>query len=184
MSVDPSHPFPYISNLSLNLAAVVRDPMTGEPRFARVKMPPLLSRFLDLPDGERFVPLEEVIAAHLDQLFPGMDIVSAPAFRVTRDADVEVEEDEADDLLAAIETVLQRRRQRGGHGDPARDRCDDVRRDARNCCSASWRWRSREVFVAEWSAGLGDLCVVAGLERPELKDEPWTPVTPPRLRGG
>ena len=86
--------------------------MTGVRKFARVKVPPNVPRFVELPDGERFVPLEEVIAAHLDQLFPGMDLLSHHFFRVTRDADVEVEEDEADDLLAAIETVLQRR-QRG-----------------------------------------------------------------------
>ena len=78
MSVDPAHPFPYISSLSLNLAAIVRDPMTGVRRFARVKVPPLLPRFVALPDGERFVPLEDVIAAHLDRLFPGMQIVAHP----------------------------------------------------------------------------------------------------------
>ena len=110
LSVDPAHPFPYISNLSLNLAAIVSDPVTGSHRFARVKVPPLLPRFLELPDGERFVPIEDVIAAHLDTLFPGMQILSRHAFRVTRDADVEVEEDEAEDLLQAIESVLWRRR--------------------------------------------------------------------------
>jgi hypothetical protein len=74
LAVDPGHPFPYISNLSLNLAVMVRDPETGRARFARVKVPPLLPRFVVLPDGERFVPLEQVIAAHLDALFPGMEI--------------------------------------------------------------------------------------------------------------
>ena len=110
----------------LNVAAAVRDPMTGVRKFARVKVPPLLPRFIELPDGERFVPLEEVIAAHLDQLFPGMDLLSHHFFRVTRDADVEVEEDEADDLLAAIETVLQRR-QRGAT--PIRLEIDDTMSD-------------------------------------------------------
>ena len=123
LSVDPAHPFPYISSLSLNVAAAVRDPMTGVRKFARVKVPPILPRFIELPDGERFVPLEEVIAAHMDQLFPGMDLLSHHFFRVTRDADVEVEEDEADDLLAAIETVLQRR-QRGAT--PIRLEIDDT----------------------------------------------------------
>jgi len=110
LSVDPAHPFPYISNLSLNLAAMVRDPMTGVRRFARVKVPPLLPRFVPLPDGDRFVPLETVIAAHLDRLFPGMELVAHHAFRLTRDADLEVEEDEAEDLLEAIQSVLRRRR--------------------------------------------------------------------------
>ena len=120
----PGHPFPYISSLSLNLAAIARDPMTGVRRFARVKVPPLLPRFVALPDGERFVPLEDVIAAHLDRLFPGMEIVANHAFRATRDADVEVEEDEAGDLLEAIQSVLRRRR-RGASSVTARGRRDD-----------------------------------------------------------
>src|SRR5919198_828698 len=109
LSVDPAHPFPYVSSLSLNLAALVADPSTGQRRFARVKVPPLLPRFLVLPDRERFVPLEQVIAAHLGLLFPGMEIVDHCAFRLTRDADFELEEDEGGDLLEAIESVLRRR---------------------------------------------------------------------------
>src|SRR6516164_8660096 len=88
LAVDPGHPFPYISNLSLNLAITVRDPATRDPRFARVKVPPLLPRFVVLPDGERFVPLEDVIAAHLDALFPGMEVIEQHPFRVTRNADL------------------------------------------------------------------------------------------------
>ena len=110
LAVDPAHPFPYISSLSLNLAVLVRDPVTGVRRFARLKMPPLLPRFFPLPDGERFIPIEQVVAAHLDRLFPGMEIVTHHVFRVTRDADLDVEEDEAEDLLAAVESVLSRRR--------------------------------------------------------------------------
>ena len=108
LAVDPAHPFPYISNLSLNLAVLVRDPTTGEDRFARVKVPPLLPRFIPLPDGERFLPLEQLIAARLDSLFPGMDVVGQHPFRVTRDADFDLE-DEDEDLLEAIESVLHRR---------------------------------------------------------------------------
>ena len=108
LAVDPAHPFPYISNLSLNLAVTVRDPSSGEERFARVKVPPLLPRFVALPDGERFVLLEQVIAAKLDALFPGMEVLAHHPFRVTRDADFELE-DEAEDLLEAIESVLRRR---------------------------------------------------------------------------
>src|SRR5437773_2190610 len=89
LAVDPAHPFPYISHLSLNLAVMVRDPVRHQMRFARVKVPPLLPRFIALPDGRRFVPLEQVIAAHLDALFPGMEIVSQHPFRVTRDADLD-----------------------------------------------------------------------------------------------
>jgi polyphosphate kinase len=180
LSVDPSHPFPYISNLSLNLAAAIRDPVTGERRFARVKIPPLLPRFTDLPDGERFVPLEEVIAAHLDQLFPGMDIVEVHVFRVTRDADVEVEEDEADDLLAAIETVLQRR-QRGATA--IRLEIDTTMSDElRQLLMRELGVDESQVYVGGWLLALGDLWYFVGLDRPELKDEPWSPVTPPMLQ--
>src|SRR5688572_26755647 len=109
LAVDPGHPFPYISNLSLNLAVSLRDPVTEEHRFARVKVPDLLPRFVVMPDGERFVPLEQAIAAHLDQLFPGMEFEAHDTFRVARNADLTLEEEEADDLLAAVEIELRRR---------------------------------------------------------------------------
>jgi polyphosphate kinase len=112
LAVDPGHPFPYISHFSLNLAVLVRHPLRRQERFARVKVPPLLPRFVALPDGERFVPLEQVIAGNLQALFPGMEIVSHTAFRVTRDNDLEVREDEADDLLVTIQTELLRHRRR------------------------------------------------------------------------
>ena len=110
LAVDPSHPFPYISNLSLNMAVVVRNPETGLTRFARVKVPPILPRFVVLPDLERFVPLEQVIEAHMTALFPGMEVLGQDAFRVTRNADIEVEEDEGGDLLMALESELTQRR--------------------------------------------------------------------------
>src|SRR5262249_10640945 len=109
LSVDPAHPFPYISNLSLNLAVVVRDPSTHNRRFARVKVPPNIPRLVQLPDEERFVPQEQVIAANLDLLFPGMELLAVHPFRVTRDLDLDLEIDEADDLLAAIESVIRQR---------------------------------------------------------------------------
>ena len=109
LSVDPAHPFPYISDLSLNLAVVVRDPSTQIRRFARVKVPPNIARFTPLPDGERFIPQEQVISANLDMLFPGMEIVAVHPFRVTRDLDLDLEIDAADDLLAAIESILRQR---------------------------------------------------------------------------
>jgi polyphosphate kinase len=108
LAVDPAHPFPYISNLSLNLAVVVRDPETNEQRFARVKVPPLLPRFVNLGGGERFVAIETVIAAHLGRLFPGMEIVRCHPFRVTRNADVSLDDD-AEDLMQAMQEVLQQR---------------------------------------------------------------------------
>ena len=173
LSVDPAHPFPYISNLSLNLAAVVRDPITGVRRFARVKVPPLLPRFTALPDGERFVPLEQVIAANLDQLFPGMDLVTHHVFRVTRDADVEIEEDEADDLLAAIETVLQRR-QRGAT--PIRLEIDPSMTDeVRSLLVREMGLDEPQVYITEGLIDMAGLWFFVELDRPELKDEPWTP---------
>jgi len=109
LAVDPSHPFPYISGLSLNMAVVVRNPVTGNELFARVKVPPSLPRFVSL-GSQRFVPLEDLIAAHLNQLFPGMQILQNHSFRVTRNEDVEVEEDDAENLLLALERELMRRR--------------------------------------------------------------------------
>jgi polyphosphate kinase len=107
--VDPAHPFPYISGLSLNLAVVVSDPETGGQMFARVKVPPLLPRFLDV-SPHRFVPLEDVIAAHLTQLFEGMEIIEHHVFRVTRNQDLEVDEDVTEDLMQALERELLRRK--------------------------------------------------------------------------
>ncbi|MET0741205.1 MAG: RNA degradosome polyphosphate kinase [Candidatus Nanopelagicales bacterium] len=109
LAVDPAHPFPYISGLSLNLAVVVRNPNTGNEHFARIKVPPLLDRFARV-DADVFVPLEDVIAAHLDMLFPGMEVLQSHSFRVTRNEDVEVEEDDAENLLQALEKELLRRR--------------------------------------------------------------------------
>ncbi len=109
LAVDPAHPFPYISGLSLNLAVVVRNPSTGTELFARVKVPPILERFV-VVGPQRFVPLEDVIAAHLGELFPGMEVLQHHTFRVTRNEDLEVEEDDAENLLQALERELMRRR--------------------------------------------------------------------------
>jgi polyphosphate kinase len=179
LSVDPAHPFPYISNLSLNLAAIVRDPVTGVNRFARVKVPPLLPRFLEMPDGERFVPIEDVIAAHLDALFPGMEIVSRHVFRVTRDADVEVEEDEAEDLLQAIESVLWRRRRAAS---PVRLEIDgSMTHDVLELLSRELDLDPADVYVSRGLLDPSGLWAIYGLDLPHLKWEVWTPVTQPRL---
>jgi polyphosphate kinase len=181
LSVDPAHPFPYISSLSLNLAALVRDPSSGERRFARVKVPPLLPRFIEMPDGERFVPIEQVIAAHLEVLFPGMEIVGHSTFRLTRDADFELEEEEGGDLLEAIESVLQRRL-RGAT--PVRLELDASSTDeVRTLLTRELGLESDEVFVVEGLLDPSALWSFTELDRPELKDDPWTPVTQPRLDG-
>jgi polyphosphate kinase len=179
LAVDPGHPFPYISNLSLNLAVIVRDPVTGERRFARVKVPPLLPRFVFLPDGERFVPLEQVIAAHLDALFPGMEIECQYPFRVTRNTDLTLEEDEeADDLLAAVEMELRRRR----FGQAVRVEVDaGMSQEARRLLERELEVEPNDVFEVKGPLDLGGLWALHELDRADLKVEPWHPVTPPEL---
>ncbi len=178
LSVDPGHPFPYISNLSLNLAVMVRDPKSGERRFARVKIPPVLPRFVVMPDGERFVALEQVIAAHLDSLFPGMVVESHHPFRVIRNADLSLEEDEADDLLAALETELQRRR----FGKAVRlEIHPTMSDDVRGLLVDELEVGPDDVYILRAPLDLSGLWAVHDLDRPDLKDEMWNPVTQPRL---
>jgi polyphosphate kinase len=179
LAVDPGHPFPYISHFSLNLAVIVRDPLRRHERFARLKVPPLLPRFVELPDGDRFVPLEQVIASNLQALFPGMEIVSHTAFRVTRDNDLEVREDEADDLLVTIQTELLRfrRRARAVRLEINPDMADEVR----ELLVRELELTEDDVYTVD---GLLDLSAVGffdSLDRPDLKAEPYLPVTPPRL---
>ncbi len=178
LAVDPGHPFPYISNLSLNLAVIVGDPSTKQRRFARVKVPPLLPGFIAMPDGERFVPLDQVIAAHLGALFPGMEIETHHAFRVTRNADLTLEEDEADDLLAAVEMELRRRR----FGRAVRLEIEATMTDeVRDLLCRELDLGPPDVYAVEGPLDLSPLWQIYALDRPELKDEPFTPVTPPRL---
>jgi polyphosphate kinase len=179
LSVDPAHPFPYISNLSLNLAVVVRDPVTRAQRFARVKVPPLLPRFQELPDGVRFVPIEQVIAAHLDSLFPGMEIVAQHPFRVTRNADLDLQEDEVEDLRAAMESVLQLRR-RSPHA--VRLEVTPTMPDStRDLLVRELELEPEDVYVVGRLLDLSSLWSLYDLPRPELKFEPWTSQTQRRL---
>jgi polyphosphate kinase len=178
LAVDPGHPFPYISNLSLNLAVIVRDPVTGDRRFARLKVPPLLPGFVVTPDGERFVPLDQVIAAHLGTLFAGMEIESHHPFRVTRNADLTLEEEEADDLLAAVEMELRRRR----FGRAVRLEIDDAMTDeVRELLCRELDVGASDVYLVRGPLDLSGLWAVYGLDRPDLKDDPFAPMTPPRL---
>ncbi len=181
LSVDPAHPFPYISNLSLNLAAVVHDPNAGEHRFARVKVPPLFPRFLRLPDGERYVPIEQVVAIHLPALFPGVQILSRSPFRVTRDADLAIEEDEADDLLQAIQSGLRRRLREsaGVRLEVAPSMSVQLRRLLAAELSLD---EEQDVYVTKGLHDLGALWQFIELDRPDLKDKPAKPCTQPRLR--
>ena len=174
LGVGPGQPFPYISGLSLSLGVLARDGQTGEERFARVKVPERLPRFVPLAEGERFVPLEDVIAHFLPELFPGMEIVERAAFRVTRDADFEVS-DEADDLLEAVELELQRRR----FGEVVRlevasSMSDAMLRRLELGLGAS----SERVYKVRGLLDLADLDQLVELDRPELKHAPAPGVTP------
>ncbi len=180
LSVDPAHPFPYISNLSLNLAIQARDRETGVSRFARVKVPPSLPRFLAVPDGERFVAIEQVIAARIETLFPGMEIVAAHPFRVTRDADLELEIDEADDLLEAIESIIRQRER-----SPEVVRLEVHRsmpKSIRDLLQEELGLNDPDVYVTSSPLGLSDLFQLVALDRPDLKFEPWTGQTQRRLQ--
>ncbi|MCU1426887.1 MAG: polyphosphate kinase 1 [Actinomycetia bacterium] len=181
LAVDPAHPFPYISNLSLNLAVVVGDPATGEERFARVKVPSLLPRFVELREQTRFVPLEQVIAAHVHALFPGMEILAHHAFRVTRDADIELT-DEGEDLLAAMELVL---RQRTKSGAAVRLEVDTrMPPEVLDLLCRELELGPADVYVIDGPLDLAGLWTLYGLRRPDLKYPPFKPQTPPNLAGG
>ncbi len=177
LAVGPGQPFPYISALSLSLALFVSDPETGEERFARVKIPEGLPRFVDIGGRGLFIPLEQVIAHFLPQLFPGVTIVERAVFRVTRDADFEVSDDAAD-LLEAVEAQLRKRR----FGDVVRVEV------SRSASSEMVEQLTRglgadetQIYRIESPLDLSELAEIVALERPDLKDEPWVPVVPPRL---
>jgi polyphosphate kinase len=179
LAVDPAHPFPYISNLSLNLAVVVRAPGELMRRLARVKMPPLLPRFLATEDGERFVPLEQVIADRLSALFPGMEIIECSPFRVTRNTDYDIDLDGAEDMVAAVESVLLRRRR-----SPIVVRLEidgSMSEETRSLLKRELRLREDDIYVVDGPLGLSGLWSIVALDRPELKLERWSPVTQARL---
>lgn len=177
LAVDPGHPFPYISNLSLNLAVLVRDRAADRTHFARVKVPPLLPRFLELQGGT-FVPLEDVIAANLEKLFPGMEVVEHHAFRVTRNVDLEVDDDGAEDLLQALEEELRRKRFA-----PAVRLEIEVGMPPRilGLLMRELQVAEEDVFFLPGLLDLAGLWGLYGIDRAELKDDPFQPVTHPDL---
>jgi polyphosphate kinase len=180
LAVDPAHPFPYISGLSLNLAVVVRDPEGGPDRFARVKVPNNVRRFVTVSDGV-FLPLEDVIAAHLTQLFPGMEVVEHHLFRVTRNADLEVEEDRDEDLLQALERELARRR----FGPAVRLEVTDTMSDhILDLLMRELGVTENDVQRVQGLLDLASLWQLYDLDRPELKYPPFVPATHPRFAEG
>lgn len=186
LAVDPGHPFPYISNLSLNLAVVVKEPDSDEELFARIKVPQVLPRFVSLPlelahkDDEALVwtgiPLEQAIAHNLESLFPGMNIQECHPFRVTRNADLEVEEDEADDLLLAIEQELRKRRMGGSA--VRLEITSAAPPELRQMLMEELELEEGDVYEIDGLIGLVDLMSFMGLPLPDLKDEPWSPIIP------
>ena len=177
LAVDPAHPFPYISGLSLNLAVLVRNPKTGKEHFARVKVPPIFSRFV--PVGpQRFVPLEDVIAEHLKRLFPGMEVLAAHTFRVTRNEDLEVEEDDAENLLVALEKELLRRK----FGPPVRLEVEETIDEHVLELLVSELGVSRaEVVRLPGPLDLSGLNDIADIDRAELKYAAFVPSTHSQL---
>ncbi|NET38188.1 MAG: polyphosphate kinase 1 [Cyanothece sp. SIO1E1] len=199
LAVGPSHPFPYISNLSLNLAVVIKDAETNIEHFARVKVPKVLPRFVPLPQTLTSppkepaipwmgVPLEQVIAHNLESLFPGMNIQACYPFRITRNADLEVEEDEADDLMLAIEKELRKRRLGGSV--VRMEIQSSMPEPVRTTLMEAMGLAEPDVYSVEGLLCLGDLMAFMALPLPELKgvwpelkDPVWTPVVPPQLQG-
>jgi polyphosphate kinase len=177
LAVDPAHPFPYISGLSLNLAVLIRNPKTGKEHFARVKVPPIFTRFVPL-GNQRFVPLEDVIREHLKRLFPGMEVLEVHTFRVTRNEDLEVEEDDAENLLAALEKELLRRR----FGPPVRLEVEEsISPSVLDLLKEELGIFEEEVFRLPGPLDLRGLHGIADLAREELKYPAFVPTTHHRL---
>jgi polyphosphate kinase len=207
LAVDPGHPFPYISNLSLNLAVVIKHPDTGEELFARVKVPKVLPRFIkfptelqavdrtnplqftressplrdqELPQLWTGIPLEQLIAHNLESLFPGMNIQGCFTFRVTRNADISVAEDDADDLLLAIEDGLQKRRKGGS---VVRVEVDSAMPNKiRQMLKEELEVTPQDMYEVNGMLGLGDVMSFLSLPAPELKDLPWNGIIPSYLK--
>ncbi len=189
LAVDPAHPFPYISNLSLSLAVILRSD-SGEERFARVKVPKILARWIHLPGLHRYVPLELVIAANLELLFPGVEILGCYPFRITRNTDLEIDPDEADDLLALIQEEVRNRRfaevvRLEVHpGMPESLRQLLIEELNADQDSEGLPLTIQDVFEVCGLLDATDLMTIAGLEIPELRDPPFLPTVPGRLAGG
>ncbi len=189
LAVDPGHPFPFLSNLSLNLAIETKNPETGEVKFARVKVPPAIPRLLSLraivegkkkvkADRAEFLLLESLVQANLDDLFPGLDILASYLFRITRDADIEIQEDEASDLLATIEQEVRRRR----FGAVVRvEVTPKVPKRMRKLLMRQLEVSDFDIYEIAGILGASDLMTLVRLDRRDLKDAPFTPALPSPL---
>ena len=176
LAIGQGHPFPAIADLSLNLVVRVVDPLSGQERIAQVKVPPRLPRLLPLADGKRWVLMEQVVAAHLEQIFPGMEIHEHQAFRVARNIDLSVDEYETDDLVAALELELHRRR----FGQAVRlEVSSAISADLLDLLVAEVDVPEDSVYLVEGPLDLSGLVALTALDRPDLSAEPWTPVAAP-----
>lgn len=179
LAVDPAHPFPYISGLSLNLAVSLRNPKTDSEHFARVKVPSLLPRFVLVPgSASSYVPLEEIMGQYLGELFPGMEVTQHHIFRVTRNEDLEVDEDEGENLLVQLEKELLRRR----FGPPVRlEVAEDIDSQVLSLLQRELDISSTDVYHLPEPLDLKGLTAIAFLKRPELRFEPHSITTSPYL---
>jgi polyphosphate kinase len=189
LAVDPSHPFPHMSNLSLNLAILVKNPDTGAELFARVKVQKTLPRFITFPPELRQVsnqdhnpvwvgvPIEQVMAHYLSSLFPGMNVQECHNFRLTRDSDLGVQEDEADDLLLAIQQELRKRRFAGSS--VRLEIHASMPDNVKQMLMQGLNLEETDIYEIDGLLGLNDLFAIASLPIPELKDQPWNGVVPP-----
>ena len=184
LAVDPAHPFPYISGLSLNLAVLVRDPAAGTEHFARVKVPNNVKRYVlvsTVDNDTTYLPIEELIGAHLQQLFPGLEVTAHHPFRVTRNADIEVEEDRDEDLLQALERELARRRFGPAVRLEVGEEMDDHVLDL---LVRELEITDDDVVQLPGLLDLASLWQLYDVDRPDLKEEPFVPATHPRLAEG
>ncbi len=180
LAVDPGHPFPFISNLSKSLGVMLEHPGRTEPSWVRIKVPENLPRWVPLPTRLNFVPLEQVIAGNLSLLFPGMKVLECAMFRVTRNADIEMDADDADDLLEMVEMELRRRRM----AKVVRLELPvSMSQSMRDFIIAGLEVNLQDVYACDGPLDMDDLFALANLELPNLKLKPWIPLVPPRLSG-
>ncbi len=180
LAVDPGHPFPFISNLSLSIGVLLRQPNRRENLFARIKVPQLFSRWLTFTDSKEaiFVPIESLIEARLDDLFPGMEIIEHQHFRVTRNAEVETEIEDPEDLLEVVQEELRARR----FADTVRVQiARDMSQEMRQYLIDGLEVQEQDIYAIPEPLGKVDLMAIGNLDQPDLKSAPWTPQTAPRL---
>ena len=177
LAVDPGHPFPFISNLSRSMG-VMLDAPDGGRSFCRIKLPENLPRWIPMTDGQTFVPLEAVIAANLASLFPGMTVVEHHLFRLTRNADIELDEEDADDLLSLVTEELRKRRLAGV---VRLELPDAMSEEMRQLLIEGTDCALEDVYTVPGPIDMDDLMALSLIDRPDLKYKPWQPITPPRL---